>query len=247
MSKVISNLTFNDFGSKSLIKRKLKAYLEVRGLNNYKVSNFPMLISLSLVMLLEDLFTDCIPYIEKNLKTGLYVIENKFLPLVFSKYEFLNKYLKSYNSQIRYDGNLLFNVDKVYKNLEYKVGEKIMVDNEAKNYFNYLLVCIQYDIINLSETIIVYSGKKTFNKAVFMSSLNYLFSNVDLIKRIKLKLDCYTVEMKNNNENDSVVDETETVNETVNGDESENVNEIEDVNKIEDEEKVNENEDDVET
>ena len=34
MSKVISNLTFNDFGSKSQIKKKLKAYLEDRGLNN---------------------------------------------------------------------------------------------------------------------------------------------------------------------------------------------------------------------
>ena len=233
MSKVISNLTFNDFGSKSQIKRKLKAYLEDRGLNNYKVSNFPMLISLSLVMLLEDLFTDCIPYIEKNSKTGLYVIESKFLPLVFSKYEVLNKYLKGYNSQIRYDGNLLFNVDKVYKNLEYKVGEKIMVESEAKNYLNYLMVCIQYDIINLSETIIVYSGKKTFNKDVFMSSLNYLFTNGDLIKRIKLKLDCYTVEMKNNNGNESDVDETEDVNETENDDKDEDENEEvnEDVDK----------------
>ena len=44
---------------------------------------------------------------------------------------------------------------------------------------------------------------------VFMSSLNYLFSNGDLIKRIKLKLDCYTVEMKNNNGNESDVDKTE--------------------------------------
>ena len=53
-----------------------------------------------------------------------------------------------------------------------------------------------------------------------MSSLNYLFTNGDLIKRIKLKLDCYTVEMKNSNGNESDVDDSENVNETENVDEN---------------------------
>lgn len=225
MNKVISNLNFNDFGSKALMKKKLKIYLEEKELFNFKVSNYPMLISLSLVMFLEELFTDCITYIEKNDKNGLYVIESKYLVMVFEKYDFIQKYLKKYNSQIKYDGNLLFNVNKVYKNLEYKVGDKIMVDNETKNILNYLLVCIQYDLINLSIVIITYSGKKTFNKQLFLSSLNYFFVDNDFIKKVNLKLDCYEAEMKQSNDEETEVEpETnENVDENVDEKNDENV------------------------
>lgn len=209
MSKIIINLNFNDFGSKNLMKKKIKKYLLDKELGNYKISKFPQFISLTLVMFLEDIFTNCIVYIEKNVTTGLYVMENKFLPMVFDKYDFLQKYLKKYNNKIAYDGNLIFNVDKVYKNLEYKVGEKIMVDNEAKNHLNYIMVCIQYDLINLSETILSYNNKKTFSKDVFLLSLKYLFADSEFIKKVNLKLDCYDIDCKKTDDDNSAIEDSE--------------------------------------
>ena len=205
MSKVSLNLNFNDFFSKNQMKKKTKMYFIEKGYENYKISKFSQYISLALIMFMEDFFTNGIAYISKNELNGLYIFKKKYMSLVFTNYDFLQKYLSKYNDKIAYDGNLFFNVNKVYKNLEYKVGEKIMFEYEAKNYLNYLMVCIQYDIIEIAVSIISYNCKKTFTKDLFLLSLKYLFSNNEFLNKVNLKIDCYNIE---NNLNESIVENT---------------------------------------
>jgi hypothetical protein len=212
MSKVSLNLNFNDFFSKNQMKKKTKLYFMEKGYENYKISKFSQYISLALIMFMEDFFTNGISYISKNEVNGLYIFKKKYMSLVFSNYDFLQKYLNKYNEKIAYDGNLFFNVNKVYKNLEIKVGEKIMFEYEAKNYLNYLMVCIQYDIIDIAVSIISYNCKKTFTKDLFLLSLKYLFSNNEFLNKVILKIDCYNIE---NNLNESVENTLNDIDNTI--------------------------------
>ena len=196
MSKISLNLNFNEFFSKTQMKKKTKLYFVEKGYENYKISKFSQYISLALIMFMEDFFTNGIAYISKNELNGLYIFKKKYMSLVFTNYDFLQKYLSKYNDKIAYDGNLFFNVNKVYKNLEYKVGEKIMFEYEAKNYLNYLMVCIQYDIIEIAVSIISYNCKKTFTKDLFLQYKKHLGSFRYYLMLLVQSCMCHTIVKK---------------------------------------------------
>ena len=77
MSKISLNLNFNEFFSKTQMKKKTKLYFVEKGYENYKISKFSQYISLALIMFMEDFFTNGISYISKNELNGLYIFKKK--------------------------------------------------------------------------------------------------------------------------------------------------------------------------
>ena len=74
-------------------------------------------------MVLEELVTECIKNVLKD-KTGLYVINNLVLKNLLyetDKYNFALKYLRKYNSVVKYQDSVFFNIHKVIDNLETKL------------------------------------------------------------------------------------------------------------------------------
>ena len=64
-----------------------------------------------------------------------------------------------------------------------------MIENEAKNIINYVLLSVQFDLIKLSASYLTFSGKKTMNGILLSESVNYLIDNEELLKKITLKMD----------------------------------------------------------
>jgi hypothetical protein len=203
---------FYDIGSKTQIKRKFKDYLNSINNVGLKQNKFSLYLSNILVILLDDMVLESISYIEKDNITGIYLVKLdyiKFILLNNSKYDFINKYVKSYSSTIRYQENLYFNIEKVYKNLDEKYGKKMMLDNQVKNFLNYILVSIQYDITNFSCVLLNFSSKKTFSKDLLIESIKYIIHNDYIFNRMILKLDSYN-EIKSDDKEDNEEKEDET-------------------------------------
>lgn len=184
-----------DLGSKTQIKRKFKEYLESIDQKNLKQNKFSLNLSNTLVILLDSIVQECLSYVEKDSITGIYLVKIDYIKYVLtnhSKYDFINKYLKMYNSNIRYQDNLFFNIDKVYNSIDTKYGKKMMLENSVKNFLNYILVSIQNDISQLSCSFLNFSGKKTFSKDLLIEVFKYIVKDDHILKRIILKLDSDT-------------------------------------------------------
>jgi hypothetical protein len=207
MDKVCNNLKLTDFCSITQMKRKFKSYLEEINYKEFKLNNFPHCLVVTLVILVEEFVSDSLKYLCKNEVNGLYTINQQVLKLMLNetnKYDFLMKYTRKYSSSIRYNDSLFFNLPKVLSNLETKFGEKLMLDNEAKNMICYYLLSLQYDFTNLALSIVKYSNRKTLNKTVLLNCCLFIL-DTSINSKIKLKLDSLDNDKDDENENEDVV------------------------------------------
>lgn len=192
--EINNNLKINEYVSIAQLKRKLKAYLAEQGNSDFKPSIFAQGLIVSLVMVLEELVSDCLKSVSKE-KSGLYTINQLILSNLFAsteKYEFVSRYMKKYSSTLRYHESIFFNFNKVVTNLEDKHGSKLMVDMEAKNIIAYIILSLQYDIVGLAVSMVKYAGRKTLNTNVLDIVCSYILSN-DISNKIKLKLDSINI------------------------------------------------------
>ena len=222
--EINNKLKINEYVSLAQLKRKLKAYLGEQGNSDFKPSIFAQGLVVSLVMVLEELVSDCIKSVSKE-KSGLYTINQLILSNLFGtsdKYNFVYRYMKKYSSTLRYHESVFFNISKVIGSLEDKHGSKLMIDTDAKNIICYIILSLQYDIVELSVNMVKYAGRKTLNTNVLDIVCSYILSN-EISNKIKLKLD--SINISTNEEVDGEetedVDETEETEETDETEESE--------------------------
>jgi hypothetical protein len=151
--------------------------------------------------------------VSKNDITGLYKLNTVIVKLVINempKYHFLLKYLPKFNTSINYQDLLLFNYKKTLQFIESKLGNKLMIEYSTLNLVSYLLLSLQYDLINLSVLFVDYSKKKTLSKNTLLNSV-YSLLDEELSSKIKLKLDCAIQEKEcaGEEEEEEEVDEDE--------------------------------------
>ena len=185
-----NKLKINEYVSVSQLKKKLKLYLCDQGYSEFKLSVFHTGLILSLVMVLEEIVSDCLKNVSKD-KTGLYTINSlilKNLLLENDKYDFCLRNMKKYNNVIKYHESVFFNIKKVMDGLETKHGSKLMIDSESKNMICYIILGLQYEIIDLSVKMVKYANRKTLNNQVLEIVCVHMLNN-ELSSKIKLKLD----------------------------------------------------------
>lgn len=202
--EINNKLKINEYVSLAQLKRKLKAYLVEQGNSDFKPSIFAQGLVVSLVMVLEELVADCLKSVSKE-KSGLYTINQLILSNLFGtsdKYDFISKYMKKYSSTLRYHESVFFNISKVITGLEDKHGSKLMIDSDAKNIICYIILSLQYDIVELSVNMVKYAGRKTLNTNVLDIVCSYILSN-DISNKIKLKLDSINISTNVDGEDDS--------------------------------------------
>ncbi len=181
----------SDYVILSQLKKKMKSYLVEIGCNNFKQSNFSKGLVISLVIVLEELLSDTLKYVVKNDIDGLYKISPLIINTIVnesSKYNFMLKYLKSYSKTIKYHESVFFNIKKVLDNLESKYGAKLMVESETKNMLSYIILSVQYDLINLTVCMVKYAKKRTISVGPLNHSIKFLVHE-DIYSKIDLKLD----------------------------------------------------------
>jgi len=191
MSSISSKLNISDYVILSQLKRKMKSYLLDIGCDNFKQSNFSKGLVVSLVLILEELLSDSIKHVIKNEINGLYKISPLVLNIAInenSKYNFILKYMKSYNQMIKYHDSVFFNIKKVLDNLESKHGSKLMVESETKNLLSYIIVSIQYELVNLTVSMVKYAKKRTLSVLPLLCGIKFLVHE-DISSKIELKLD----------------------------------------------------------
>ncbi len=191
MSRVSTNLNISEYVSASQLKKKLKTYLNELNCDNFKISSYSKGLIYCLVLVLEEMLSDCIKHVVKNETNGLYHINQLIINTIInenSKYSFVHKYVKSFNPVVRYHESVFFNIKKVLDNLESKYGSKLMIDTNTVNFISYLILSIQYDLVNLSIRMVKYSKKRTLNIQCLASSSGFIFSE-EISSKIDLKLD----------------------------------------------------------
>ena len=184
--------TLNNYCTLSQVKRKLKAYLCDISHEYLKINNYGQSIVFTLVDMFNEIITDSLKYVSKNDITGLYKLNTVIVKLVINempKYHFLLKYLPKFNTSINYQDLLLFNYKKTLQFIENNLGNKLMIEYSTLNLISYLLLSLQYDLINLSVLFVDYSKKKTLSKNTLLNSV-YSLLDEELSSKIKLKLDC---------------------------------------------------------
>ena len=199
--EISNKLKINEYVSISQLKRKLKAHLVDQGYSEFKTSVFAQGLIVSLVMVLEEIVLDCLKNVTKD-KSGLYTINTLILKSILyesEKYSFCLKYLRKYNLSIKYHDSVLFNIKKVMNNLETKHGSKLMIDSESNNMICYIILGLQYDMIELSLKMVKYANRKTLNNRVLEIVCQYLMSD-DFSSKIKLKLDSFNITNDDGNE-----------------------------------------------
>jgi hypothetical protein len=223
------NDKLSDIVKMSVLKRKFKEYLtENDDEDDYKnkviSSVYPKFLVITLVMVMEELLSDCLEYVKKHDVTGLYVIDLNMVNMVMnknSKYDFSFKYVRKYNSSVKYNDGVFFDFKKVLDNLESKYGDKLMVNNEARNFLAYLLLSLQYELLNLSLTILEYADKKMLSSKILLVSFKLVFP--DLFSKVKLKVDSIN-QIKKNNEEDEEAEEGDDSDDSEDESEEEKVN-----------------------
>ena len=199
-------LKVNEYISFAQLKRKFKTYLSEQGYSDFKPSVFSQGLIISLIIILEDMVSNCVKNVNKDAITGLYIINPFILKGMMNesdKYDYTLKYLKKYNSNIQYHDSLFFNIKKVLDNLETKHGSKLMIDVETKNMISYILLSLQYEIINMSLKIVKYSNRKTLNNNVLDIVIEQ-YLNEEIAKKIKLKLDSSNIVADEEGEEDEI-------------------------------------------
>ena len=185
-------IPLNNYCTLSQVKRKLKSYLCDISHEYLKINNYGQSIVFTLVDMFNEIITDSLKYVSKNDITGLYKLNTVIVKLVINempKYHFLLKYLPKFNTSINYQDLLLFNYKKTLQFIESKLGNKLMIEYSTLNLISYLLLSLQYDLINLSVLFVDYSKKKTLSKNTLLNSV-YSLLDEELSSKIKLKLDC---------------------------------------------------------
>lgn len=191
MSSISSKLNITDYVVLSQLKKKMKSYLLEIGCDNFKQSNFSKGLVVSLVLILEELLSDSIKHVIKNEINGLYKISPLVLNLAInenSKYNFMLKYVKSYNQMIKYHDSVFFNIKKVLDNLELKHGSKLMVESETKNLLSYIILSIQYELVNLTVSMVKYAKKRTLSVLPLLYGIKFLVHE-DISSKVELRLD----------------------------------------------------------
>lgn len=191
MSSISSKLNITDYVVLSQLKKKMKSYLLEIGCDNFKQSNFSKGLVVSLVLILEELLSDSIKHVIKNEINGLYKISPLVLNIAVnenSKYNFMLKYLKSYNQMIKYHDSVFFNIKKVLDNLESKHGSKLMVESETKNLLSYIILSIQYELVNLTVSMVKYAKKRTLSVLPLLYGIKFLVHE-DISSKVELRLD----------------------------------------------------------
>ena len=222
MSKVSINYNITDIVPISALKKKFKQYLSDvqtvpptdKDFIKYKSGEFPKHLVISLVMVLEEILSDCLEYIKKHETTGLYVVDYSMVQMVLNKnnkYDFSLKYLKKYNSTFKYQDSVFFTYRKLVDKLESEYGDKLMIESDARNFIAYILSSLQYELIEMALMILLYSDRKTLGSKSLLCSYKNLFK--EMYPKIKLKLDSLVstkAEDKAENEKGEIVeDETE--------------------------------------
>ena len=177
MSNISSKLNMSDYVVLSQLKRKMKSYLIEAGCDKFKQSNFSKGLVISLVIVLEELLADSLKYMVKNETDGLYKISPLIINTVInesSKYNFVLKYLKYYSQNIKYHESVFFNIKKVLDNLESKYGAKLMIESETKNLLSYIILSVQYRLIELSIIMVKYSKKKSLSIRPLIRGIEFL-------------------------------------------------------------------------
>ena len=188
---------------------------------------------LILVIILEEFLSDTLKFVSKDDTNGLYIITKMIVDVTINdsnKYDFSLMYLKKYNNKISYSDSLFFNIKKVLDNLEIKHGAKLMVDYESRNFLSYILLSLQYDLIDLSLRITKYCNKRTLNKNLLLVLVNNVVID-EMFNKIKLKLDSTITEnnIKINDDDDEDVTEIDENEDITEIDENEDITEINDV------------------
>ena len=181
----VNKLKINEYVSIAQLKKKLKIYLLNQGNSEFKPSIFAQGLIVSLVIILEEIVLDCLKNVLKE-KSGLYTLNSLILNNLLyetDKYGFVLKYMRKYSSIVKYHDAVFFNIYKVFDNLENKHGSKLMIDSESKNIISYIILCLQYDIVNLSVNMIKYSNRKTLNIPVLDVVCTYILS-IDISNKI---------------------------------------------------------------
>jgi hypothetical protein len=216
MEKVNNTLKISEYVSLSQLRKKIKSYFVDIGYGEYKPSIFSQGLVLLLVMVIEEMLSDSLKDVTKHDTTGLYLLTPMILRNLISesnKYDFALKYIKKYNSSIKYGDSVFFNIKKVLDSLESKYGSKLMIEYETRNLLSYIIVSLQYDLLKLALILIEYANKKTLNLNVLYSVSNFVISQ-EISLKIKLKLDSSNVEITDDEEKDVTeddeVDEAET-------------------------------------
>jgi len=175
-----------EYGSLTTLKKKFKNYI----LNNtLKCGKYPQQLTECLLIIMESVILKCIDYIEKN-TLGLYVVKEQFLRSILNEYDFFEKYNKKFNGLLNYSENLFFNSEIFYNSIEEKYGNKMMIDKQTKNLLNYIIACLQYDIVTLSCKVLSYINRKTLSVDLLLLSFDYIIGNENFMSQFKLKFDC---------------------------------------------------------
>lgn len=175
----------------SNMKKKIKSFLNDKNCADIRMSNFPSCLAMTLNVILDEIAINTLKYATKHPTNGLYTINTLMLMSALNednKFDFYSKYHRKYNSVVKYEDNLIFNISKVISNFELDNGNKLLFDSECKNYLAYLLMSLQYDMLELSIVILRASGIKTMTKQLMVNIINYLIHS-DVANRICLKLD----------------------------------------------------------
>ena len=191
MDKLTNNVKMSDYAPLSQMKKKIKQFLVDKGCEDIRLDNFPQNIVISMVHILDELSTDSLKHVAKHQLNGLYTVNKLMIDLTiaeYDKYNFCHKYIKKFNPIIRYEDSLLFNLSKVLSGFELINGNKLTFDAESRNFISFIMLSFQYDMLELSVTILSYGSKKTMTKQLIVSCLKYILNN-ELSNRIDLKLD----------------------------------------------------------
>ncbi len=242
MEKVNNTLKISEYVSLAQLRKKIKSHFIDIGYGECKPSVFSQGLVLLLVMIIEDILSDCLKDVTKHETNGLYLLTPMILRNLISesnKYDFALKYIKKYNSTIKYNDGVFFNIKKVLDNLESKYGSKLMIEYETRNLLSYIILSLQYDLILLALVLIEYSNKKTLNINVLFAVSNFIISK-EISLKIKLKLDSTNVEITDDNDDSNENDEKEQeeVEEVEVEVEEEEVEEVEELKEVVKEVKV---------
>ncbi len=191
MSQITSGLNMSEYVSNAQLKKKIKSYLNEINCSDFKMSNYSKGLVITLVMVLEELLSDCLKHVVKNETDGLYKITPLILNTVINdgtKYSFMLKYIKTFNSKLRFSDSIFFNIKKVLDNLESKYGSKLMISPDSSNLICYIILTLQYEMVDLSVRMVKYSKRRTLNINVLKSSSGFIFSE-DVKSKVELKLD----------------------------------------------------------
>ena len=80
MSQVTNSLSISEYVSNAQLKKKIKSYLNDINCSDFKISSYSKGLVFSLVLILEELLSDCLKHVTKNETDGLY----KISPLILN-------------------------------------------------------------------------------------------------------------------------------------------------------------------